>query len=171
MGIYNDRVLPRLLNNACASKTLEPLRARVCEDLTGDVVEVGFGSGLNVPFYPAGVTGVAAVEPSDVSWRLSAARLSGTRVSVQRSGLDGQQLPFADGSFDGALSTWTSARYRTSALHCASCGAFSSLAEPCTFSSTGWPPMSRCADGNDASTRCKPGSPAGATSPARFSTC
>ena len=80
---------------------------RVCEGLSGDVVEIGFGSGLNVPFYPSKVTRVAAVEPADLGWRLAEKRLKATPVPVQRSGLDGQSLPFADHSFDAALSTWT----------------------------------------------------------------
>ena len=107
VGVYNDRVLPRILNAAGSSTRLDPLRRRVCEGLAGDVVEIGFGSGLNVPFYPAAVTSVVAVEPSDLSWKLAGVRLRGTNVSVQRSGLDGQLLPFADDSFDAALSTWT----------------------------------------------------------------
>ena len=107
MGLYDDRVLPRILNVACAAKTLEPLRRRVCEGLAGDVVEIGFGSGLNVPFYPATITRIAAVEPADLSWKLAGERLVATRVEVQRSGLDGQSLPFEDDSYDAALSTWT----------------------------------------------------------------
>jgi SAM-dependent methyltransferase len=107
MGVYNDRVLPRILNDAGGSKRLDPLRRRVCEGLAGDVIEIGFGSGLNVPFYPAAVASVAAVEPSDVSWKLADVRLRATNVSIQRSGLDGQLLPFADDSFDAALSSWT----------------------------------------------------------------
>jgi SAM-dependent methyltransferase len=50
---------------------------------------------------------VAAVEPSGLSWRLAAERVRAARVPVQRAGLDGQSLPFADGSYDAALSTWT----------------------------------------------------------------
>jgi ubiquinone/menaquinone biosynthesis C-methylase UbiE len=107
VGVYNDRVLPRILNDAGGSKRLDPLRRRVCEGLAGDVIEIGFGSGLNVPFYPAAVASVAAIEPSDLSWNLAGERLRGTNVSVQRSGLDGQLLPFADDTFDAALSTWT----------------------------------------------------------------
>jgi ubiquinone/menaquinone biosynthesis C-methylase UbiE len=107
MGLYSERVLPRIINTVCGTKTVEPLRHRVCAGLSGDVVEVGFGSGLNVPFYPAAVTRVAAVEPSDVGWKLAAKRLAATAVPVQRSGLDGQSLPFADDSFDAALSAWT----------------------------------------------------------------
>jgi ubiquinone/menaquinone biosynthesis C-methylase UbiE len=73
----------------------------------GDVVEIGFGSGLNVPFYPEAVKRVAAVEPADVGWMLAEKRLRATSVPVERSGLDGQSLPFADNSYDAALSTWT----------------------------------------------------------------
>ena len=107
MGIYGDHVLPRIVNAACGMKTNEPNRERACAGLAGEVVEIGFGSGLNVPFYPESVARVTAVEPSDVGWKLASKRLKEAGVPVERSGLDGQSLPFADDSFDSALSTWT----------------------------------------------------------------
>ena len=107
MGLYGEQVLPRIINLACGLKGVEPLRRRVCEGLEGDVVEIGFGSGLNVPFYPEAVKRVAAVEPADVGWNLAEKRLRATSVPVERSGLDGQSLAFADNSYDAALSTWT----------------------------------------------------------------
>ena len=107
MGLYGEQVVPRIANVACGMKAAEPLRRRVCDGLAGDVVEIGFGSGHNVPFYPASVTQVSAVEPADVGWKLAGKRLEATRVPVRRSGLDGQSLPFADDSYDAALSTWT----------------------------------------------------------------
>jgi ubiquinone/menaquinone biosynthesis C-methylase UbiE len=107
MGLYGEQVLPRIINVACGLKGAEPLRRRVCEGLEGDVVEIGFGSGLNVPFYPEAVKRVAAVEPAGVGWKLAEKRLRATSVPVERSGLDGQSLPFADNSYDAALSTWT----------------------------------------------------------------
>ena len=107
MGLYGERVLPRIINVACGMKTADPLRRRVCDGLAGEVVEIGFGSGLNVPFYPAAVTRVAAVEPADLGWELARKRLDASSIPVERSGLDGQSLPFADDSFDAALSTWT----------------------------------------------------------------
>jgi ubiquinone/menaquinone biosynthesis C-methylase UbiE len=108
MGIYREQVLPRIVNVACGMKAVEPLRQRVCEGLEGEVVELGFGSGLNVPFYPDGVTRVAAIEPADVGWKLAEERVREASVPVERSGLDGQSLPFPDDSFDSAaLSTWT----------------------------------------------------------------
>jgi ubiquinone/menaquinone biosynthesis C-methylase UbiE len=107
MGIYREHVLPRIVNRACGMKAVDPLRQRVCEELEGDVVEIGFGSGLNVPFYPEGVSRVAAVEPADLGWKLAEKRLRATSVPVERSGLDGQSLPFEDNTYDSALSTWT----------------------------------------------------------------
>ena len=107
MGVYGEQVLPRIANVACGMKASGPLRQRVCEGLAGDVVEIGFGSGLNIPFYPRSISRVAAVEPADVGWKLAGKRLAETGVPVERSGLDGQSLPFPDHSFDAALSTWT----------------------------------------------------------------
>lgn len=107
MGLYGEQVLPRIVNAACGIRSSEPLRRRVCDGLAGDVVEIGFGSGLNVPFYPGTVNRIAAIEPADVGWKLAEKRLRGSTVPVERSGLDGQSLPFEDASFDTALSTWT----------------------------------------------------------------
>ncbi|MGW0357852.1 class I SAM-dependent methyltransferase [Nocardia nova] len=107
MGIYSERVLPRLTDRVCGVPANDRLRRRVCAGLRGRVVEIGFGSGRNVPFYPAGVSRVSAVEPADLGWRLAAARVADSPVPVERAGLDGQSLPFADNSFDSALSTWT----------------------------------------------------------------
>ena len=107
MGLYGEHVLPRIVNAACGLKAVHPLRRRVCEGLEGEVVEIGFGSGLNVPFYPPAVTRVAAVEPADVAWKLAAPRVRATTIPVERAGLDGQSLPFPDDHFDAALSTWT----------------------------------------------------------------
>jgi ubiquinone/menaquinone biosynthesis C-methylase UbiE len=107
VSFYERQVLPRMLNRVCGSQAVEPLRRRVCAGLAGKVLEIGFGSGLNVPFYPAAVTEVSAVEPTDLSWWLARSRLAAARVPVRRSGLDGQSLPLADDSHDTALSTWT----------------------------------------------------------------
>jgi SAM-dependent methyltransferase len=107
MGVYDQHVLPRIINLACGVKPLRPLRERACAGLHGQVVEVGFGSGLNVPYYPAEVSAVAAVEPADTGWTLAGKRLAATGVPIERKGLDGQSLPLADDSCDSALSTFT----------------------------------------------------------------
>lgn len=107
MGIYAEKVLPRIINVACGMKANAPLRERVCDGLHGQVVEIGFGSGLNVPYYPSAVTGVAAIEPAGLGWKLARERVAATTIPVERSGLDGQSLPLPDDSCDTAVSTWT----------------------------------------------------------------
>ena len=107
MGFYAEQIVPRIVNVACGPRQTRELRQRVCAGLTGRVVEIGFGSGHNVPHYPAAVIRVDAVEPADLGWQLAGKRLAAATVPVQRSGLDGQLLPFDDNSFDSALSTWT----------------------------------------------------------------
>ena len=171
MGFYGDHVLPRIVNVTCGMKTVEPLRRRVCEGLAGDVVEIGFGSGLNIPFYPAAVTRVAAVEPAELGWKLAGKRLGGTSVPVHRSGLDGQSLPFPDDSFDAALSTWTMCTIPDVAAALRELRRVLKPGGTCTSSSTGWPRTSGCAAGSDASSRCRSGSSAAAISRARSSSC
>jgi hypothetical protein len=151
MGIYGDHVLPRIVNCACGLKAVAPLRQRVCEGLEGEVVEIGFGSGHNVPFYPTAVARVMAVEPADVGWKLAGKRLGASRVPVQRSGLDGQSLPFEDDSFDSALSTWTM------------CTIPDVETARCTSSSTAWRRTRRCGACSTASSRCRSGSSGAAT--------
>lgn len=107
MGVYGDHVVPRLVHVACGARPADRWRQRTCAGLHGEVLEIGFGSGLNVPFYPSAVERVRAVEPSDVAWRMAARRVEASQVPVERAGLDGQSLPFADHSVDTALSTWT----------------------------------------------------------------
>ena len=75
MGLYAEQVLPRIVDVVCNAKEAHPQRRRVCEKLAGEVIEIGFGSGLNVPYYPTAVTEVTAVEPADLSWKLAGKRL------------------------------------------------------------------------------------------------
>jgi len=107
MGWYTTRVLPRLLDLGCGEKSTGSLRSRVCVGLSGEILEVGFGSGHNIAHYPAAVRRVTAVEPSDVAWQLATRRMTASAVPVERSGTDAQALPFEDGVFDACLSTWT----------------------------------------------------------------
>ncbi|MEO6204007.1 MAG: class I SAM-dependent methyltransferase [Mycobacteriales bacterium] len=107
MGWWGDAVLPRLIAKMLGPKRTGHIRERVCADLSGQVVELGFGSGTNAGFYPAAVTEVLAVEPSDLAWRLAEKKVAAVDTVVTRVGLDGQRLPLDDASVDNALSTWT----------------------------------------------------------------
>jgi ubiquinone/menaquinone biosynthesis C-methylase UbiE len=107
MGFYERSVLPRVVNVICGTGQIDKLRARVAEGLAGEVVEVGFGSGLNVPHYPAEVERVYAVDPSFTGRRLAGKRVAASPAPVEYVGLDGQDLPLKARSVDAALSTFT----------------------------------------------------------------
>ena len=106
-GFWDEQVLPRAVEVVCGAGPVDRLRGPVCAGLHGQVVEIGFGSGHNVPHYPDAVRRVTAVEPSDLAWRRAQGRIAARGVPVLRGGLDGQRLDLPDDSFDCALSTFT----------------------------------------------------------------
>lgn len=105
--MYRERILPHIVDRACGTPELQAWRNQVAAGLFGEVVEIGFGSGLNVEAYPDEVEIVFAVEPADVARRLAEPRIAAGRVRVEHVGFDGQQIPLDDDSCDGALSTFT----------------------------------------------------------------
>jgi len=107
VGVYRDQILPRFTNVLLASREFGQVRERVASRLSGEVLEVGFGSGLNVPYYPPGVRRVQAVDPATVGRKLAAKRVAASPVSVEYIGLDGQDLPLESESIDHVLITWT----------------------------------------------------------------
>jgi ubiquinone/menaquinone biosynthesis C-methylase UbiE len=107
MGWYAEQLLPRVTDVVMRSGEYAAIRARVAAGLSGDVLEVGFGSGLNIAHYPQAVTRVFAVDPATVGRKLAARRVAASSVSVEYIGLDGQALPLSANSVDHALTTWT----------------------------------------------------------------
>jgi SAM-dependent methyltransferase len=107
MGFYEDQVLPRLIDRFMGRSELGRFRARVAASLDGEVLEVGFGSGLNVPHYPAAINHVQAVDPATVGRKLAAKRVASSSVPVEYADLDGQALSLESASIDHVLTTWT----------------------------------------------------------------
>jgi ubiquinone/menaquinone biosynthesis C-methylase UbiE len=106
MGFYGDQILPRALDLALRGSEFARVRARVTAGLDGEVLEIGFGSGLNLPHYPPGVRQVIAVDPATVGRQLAARRVA-SRVPVEFRGHDAQALPAADETVNHVVSTWT----------------------------------------------------------------
>jgi SAM-dependent methyltransferase len=107
MGLYSDHFLPRCTDFVLSREPILVARRRVTRGLHGAVLELGFGSGLNLPYYPSEVTQVFAVEPSSVAKQLAGPRVAQSGVRFAWSGLDGQQLDLPDASVDAALTTFT----------------------------------------------------------------
>jgi ubiquinone/menaquinone biosynthesis C-methylase UbiE len=95
------------MNKTCNTSESRRVRAIVCAPLAGDVLEIGFGSGLNLPHLPAAVTRLLAVDPLERGRQLAAERLAEVPFPVEFVGLDGQAIELEDDRADAALSTWT----------------------------------------------------------------
>ena len=100
-------MVPRLVDATLRGSDVGELREQVCQGLSGRVLELGFGSGLNTRYYPAAVDSVDAVEPSDDGWELSERRRGSSTTPVHRIGLDGQALGADDAAYDAVLCTFT----------------------------------------------------------------
>lgn len=107
MGLWNDRVLPRLMDRVLGTPEVNARRALVCRGLHGRVLEIGFGSGLNLRHYPAEVMEILVVEPSESALRLAEPRTAAISAALERVGSDGARLDLPDGSVDCVLSTYT----------------------------------------------------------------
>jgi SAM-dependent methyltransferase len=106
MGFYADRVFPRLMD--WGMRGLGELRQRTLADARGDVLEIGFGTGRNLAYYPAPVRRVVGLDPLTALQPRVAARIGAAPFPVERVALpaDGP-LPFDDERFDTVVTTWT----------------------------------------------------------------
>jgi ubiquinone/menaquinone biosynthesis C-methylase UbiE len=108
MGLYQRYLLPRLVQCACGSPVIDRQRRKVVPLAQGEVLEIGFGSGLNLPHYRREhVTRLWALEPSTGMRALAAARVAGSGLDVQWLDLPGEAVPLPDGSVDCVVMTYT----------------------------------------------------------------
>ena len=105
---YERNLLPYLIDLACGVKPIRRQRMKVIPLAHGRVLEVGLGTGLNMPFYDrARVRNIVGVEPSLRMHRLALRRIRGAGIDVELVGLSAEALPIADASFDTVVSTYT----------------------------------------------------------------
>jgi SAM-dependent methyltransferase len=107
MGLYGDHILPRAVALAMGGKGFREQRLAALAGVRGRVLELGFGSGHNLAFYPEGVTEVLALEPALLNRKLAAKRIAASSLPVQWVGLRGEEIPLDANSVDSVASTWT----------------------------------------------------------------
>lgn len=107
MGFYEEWILPALIDLSMRNKRLRPYRERVAGGAEGRVLDVGVGSGLNLPFYARQASEVFGLDPS--SRLLERARRNMRRADVPVRLLEGsaERIPLADRSMDTIVMTWT----------------------------------------------------------------
>lgn len=107
MGFYCDHIFPRLMEWVMAGEEFRRLRRELLASIKGDVLELGIGTGLNLPHYPQTVTELHAVDPAQLLPKTLAARSAecSFRIYIQRD--SAETLTYADRRFDYVISTWT----------------------------------------------------------------
>lgn len=107
MGLYRDHVLPRWVDRIMGAEELRVRRPRCLAGVRGRVLEIGFGSGHNLPFYPPEVNELLALEPSPLSRKLAAKRVAAASFPVTFLGCAAEHIPLEDASMDFVVSTCT----------------------------------------------------------------
>jgi len=107
MGIYSRRIFPRLCDRVMSDPRMVELRKNLLADVGGDILEVGFGTGLNLAHYPGQVRRITTVDPNPGMDGLARGRIAASGIEVDRRSLGGEELPFDGGTFDCVVSTWT----------------------------------------------------------------
>ncbi len=107
MGIYAKHILPRLIDLAMRSKVVDVERARLLPTASGRVLEVGIGSGLNLPFYRSTVQTLYGLDPSLELWHLGVGRVARAPFPIEFVRASAEHIPTPDESFDTVVSTFT----------------------------------------------------------------
>lgn len=108
MSLYEDRILPHLINCACSTKPTRKQREKVVPLARGDVLEIGFGSGLNLPYYDAAaVRKIWGLEPAEGMRQKARRAVEVSELDVEFLDLPGEEIPLDDNSVDTVLVTYT----------------------------------------------------------------
>ena len=107
MGFYDRHILPRFINCACSAGPIMKQREKVVPLATGTVLEIGIGTGLNLPYYDASsVQRLIGLDPSAESWKLAGERAAHLEFEVEFIGLPGEEIPLEDDSVDTVVVTF-----------------------------------------------------------------
>jgi len=108
MSFYEERVLPHLINFACSTRPNQKQREKIVPFAEGDVLEIGFGSGLNLPFYDVQkVRKIWGLEPSEGMRRKAQALVAASNLGVELIDSPGESIPLEANSVDTVLVTYT----------------------------------------------------------------
>jgi len=108
MRFYARHILPWGIDFACGMKMITAQRRRVVPEAEGVVLELGIGSGLNLPHYdPAKITKLIGIDPDEAIWKRAAKRREAAAFPVERIGLSGEDIPLEDKSVDNVVVTFS----------------------------------------------------------------
>ena len=108
MGLYDKYILPKFLNCACGSKPINYQRQKVVPLAKGKVLDIGIGSGLNIPFYNSDkIDKVIGIDPSHELIELAKELANDSKASIELVIGSAESIPYPDNFFDTVLVTYT----------------------------------------------------------------
>ncbi|MGG6270629.1 class I SAM-dependent methyltransferase [Leptolyngbya sp. AN03gr2] len=107
MSFYEQKILPYLLDLSLSAPSLAKYRRDTLAGVSGEVLEIGFGTGLNLAYYPEHIRKIATVDSNPGIQGIAQKRIAASSIKVNHHVLSGENLPMADGSFDSVVSTFT----------------------------------------------------------------
>jgi ubiquinone/menaquinone biosynthesis C-methylase UbiE len=107
VGFYSRVIFPRLCELALSQEFVAKHRHELLSQAGGTILEIGFGTGLNLPHYPEHVRKITVVDPNPGMHRKAQRRIEESPIEVDQRLVSGEQLPFDDGTFDCVVSTFT----------------------------------------------------------------
>lgn len=107
MNLYRRVIFPQLLDLALSGERIERYRRQLLAHVQGAVLEIGFGTGLNLSCYPEHIRKITGVDPNPGMGSLARRRIASSPIAVDWQVADAQELPFPSQSFDSVVSTWT----------------------------------------------------------------
>ena len=107
MRFYSQKIFPYLLDWSLSDSTFNQYRQEVLAKVEGEVLEIGFGTGLNLSFYPDAINEIITVDNNPGVHKLAQKRIDKSSITVDHRILSGENLPMTDNSFDSVVSTWT----------------------------------------------------------------
>ena len=107
MGLYSNLIVPYCIDFAMSGSDLSEYRQQLLADVSGDILEIGFGTGLNLPYYPNKINKITTIDPNPGMGRLARSRIEASGITVDYKVLNGESIPMADASFDSVVCTWT----------------------------------------------------------------
>ncbi|HCC83386.1 TPA: SAM-dependent methyltransferase [Candidatus Uhrbacteria bacterium] len=107
MSLYSRFILPKILDKSMSDPALKSIRRNLLANAAGNILEIGFGSGVNLPEYPASTKEITAVDTNPGFAKLINKQFASSSIKVNHVVASMENLPFPDATFDTVISTWT----------------------------------------------------------------
>jgi ubiquinone/menaquinone biosynthesis C-methylase UbiE len=107
MKLYSQVIFPWFMDRTMSDPVLSEYRQQVLAEVSGEILEIGFGTGLNLNYYPQNIQNITVIDRNEGMNKFAKGRIQSSPINVNFQILDAEKLPNLDNTFDSVVSTWT----------------------------------------------------------------